>query len=238
MKTQCLIVDDEPLAIQLLKSHVEQVSMLAIADTCDNALDAFEVLKTKPVDLLFLDIQMPMLTGVEFLKSLPNPPRVIFTTAYRDYAMEGYELNIVDYLLKPITFERFFKSINKYFDLTKSASAPVVPTPVAPTSTAPDEGHLYINVNKKNHKVLFSDILYVESLKDYLRIHLKEGNLITKDKISEFMEKLPYDFLRIHRSYIVNQKHITAFTATDIEIGTIEIPIGGNYKMEIMERLK
>ena len=108
MKTRCLIVDDEPLAIQLLKSHVEQLPNLELVDTCDNALEAFAVLKSKAVDLLFLDIQMPMLTGVEFLKSLAQPPKVIFTTAYRDYAMEGYELNIVDYLLKPITFERFF----------------------------------------------------------------------------------------------------------------------------------
>lgn len=236
MKTQCLIVDDEPLAIQLLTSHVEQVSLLELAATCDNALDAFEVLKTKKVDLLFLDIQMPMLTGVEFLKSLPNPPKVIFTTAYRDYAMEGYELNIVDYLLKPITFERFFKSINKYFELTRN-TAPLPPA-ITTTVSNQDEAHIYINVNKKHHKVLFSDILYIESLKDYLRLHLKDDALVTKEKISEFMVKLPDGFLRVHRSYIVNQKHITAFTATDIEIGRMEIPIGGNYKMEVMERLR
>lgn len=236
MKTKCLIVDDEPLAIQLLKAHVEQVSLLELTDTCDNALDAFEVLKTRPVDLLFLDIQMPMLTGVEFLKSLPNPPKVIFTTAYRDYAMEGYELNIVDYLLKPITFERFFKAINKYLELTRN-TAPL-PQPSGLAVPKQDEPHIYINVNKKHHKVLFGDILYVESLKDYLKLHLKEGSLVTKEKISEFMEKLPEGFLRVHRSYIVNQRHITAFTATDIEIGRMEIPIGGNYKMEVMDRLK
>ncbi len=236
MKTRCLIVDDEPLAIQLLKAHVEQVSLLELTDTCDNALDAFEVLKSKPVDLLFLDIQMPMLTGVEFLKSLPNPPRVIFTTAYRDYAMEGYELNIVDYLLKPITFERFFKAINKYLELTRST--PPLPQPSELAIPKQDEPHIYINVNKKHHKVLFKDILYIESLKDYLKLHLTEGSLVTKEKISEFMEKLPDGFLRIHRSYIVNQRHITAFTATDIEIGRMEIPIGGNYKMEVMDRLK
>ncbi len=236
MKTRCLIVDDEPLAIQLLKAHVEQVSLLELTGTCDNALDAFEVLKSKPVDLLFLDIQMPMLTGVEFLKSLPTPPRVIFTTAYRDYAMEGYELNIVDYLLKPITFERFFKAINKYLELTRS-TAPL-PQPSELGVPKQDEPHIYINVNKKYHKVLFIDILYIESLKDYLKLHLTEGSLVTKEKISEFMEKLPDSFLRIHRSYIVNQMHITAFTATDIEIGRMEIPIGGNYKMEVMDRLK
>lgn len=237
MKTQCLIVDDEPLAIQLLKSHVEQVSLLEVAATCDNALDALEVLKTKKTDLLFLDIQMPMLTGVEFLKSLPNPPKVIFTTAYRDYAMEGYELNIVDYLLKPITFERFFKSITKYMELTSGSAAPAMQTPTPGVSNQ-DDPHIYINVNKKHHKVLFGDILYIESLKDYLRLHLKEGSLVTKEKIGEFMEKLPDRFLRVHRSYIVNQQHITAFTATDIEIGRVEIPIGGNYKMEVTERLK
>ncbi|MCE7995431.1 MAG: response regulator transcription factor [Roseivirga sp.] len=237
MKTQCLIVDDEPLAIQLLKSHVEQVSLLELSATCDNALDAFEVLKTKKIDLLFLDIQMPMLTGVEFLKSLPNPPKVIFTTAYRDYAMEGYELNIVDYLLKPITFERFFKSISKYMELTTGSTSPQVQMP-APVVSNQDAPHIYINVNKKHHKVLFGDILYIESLKDYLRLHLKEGSLVTKEKIGEFMEKLPDAFMRVHRSYIVNQQHITAFTATDIEIGPVEIPIGGNYKMEVTERLK
>lgn len=237
MKTQCLIVDDEPLAIQLLKSHVEQVSLLEVAATCDNALDAFEVLKTKKIDLLFLDIQMPMLTGVEFLKSLPNPPKVVFTTAYRDYAMEGYELNIVDYLLKPITFERFFKSITKYMELTSGSAASSMQVST-PTVSNQDDPHIYINVNKKHHKVLFKDILYIESLKDYLRLHLKEGSLVTKEKIGEFMEKLPDGFLRVHRSYIVNQQHITAFTATDIEIGRVEIPIGGNYKIEVTERLK
>jgi DNA-binding LytR/AlgR family response regulator len=236
MKIQCLIVDDEPLAIQLLKSHVEQVSLLEIAATCDNALTAFEVLKSEPVDLLFLDIQMPMLTGVEFLKSLPNPPKVIFTTAYRDYAMEGYELNIVDYLLKPITFERFFKSINKYLDLTKTTQTQTTSNqPVVPKQ---DDNHIFVNVNKKHHKVRFEDIRYIESLKDYLRIHTTTETLVTKEKIGEFIEKLPQGFLRVHRSFIVNQLQITAFTATDIEIGQVEIPIGGNYKMEVTERLK
>lgn len=236
MKIQCLIVDDEPLAIQLLKSHVEQISLLEVAATCDNALAAFEVLKSQPVDLLFLDIQMPMLTGVEFLKSLPNAPKVIFTTAYRDYAMEGYELNIVDYLLKPITFERFFKSINKYLELTKTAQTQT--TANQPAVPKRDDVHIYVNVNKKHHKVRFADIRYIESLKDYLRIHTTTESLVTKEKIGEFVEKLPQGFLRVHRSFIVNQLHITAFTATDIEIGQVEIPIGGNYKLEVTERLK
>ena len=236
MKTRCLIVDDEPLAIQLLKSHVEQVPNLELVDTCDNALEAFEVLKSKQVDLLFLDIQMPMLTGVEFLKSLAQPPKVIFTTAYRDYAMEGYELNIVDYLLKPITFERFFKAINKYFELT-STVAPAVPITPAPQQPLQND-HLFINVNKKYHKVLFNDILYIESLKDYLRIYTTSEPVTTKEKISEFIEKLPNQFIRIHRSFIINKQKVTAFTASDVEIGPMEIPIGGNYKMQVMEALR
>lgn len=236
MKTRCLIVDDEPLAIQLLKSHVEQVPNLELIDTCDNALEAFEVLKSKQVDLLFLDIQMPMLTGVEFLKSLAQPPRVIFTTAYRDYAMEGYELNIVDYLLKPITFERFFKAINKYFEVSGS-TAPAAPMAQFPQQ-APQNDHLFINVNKKYHKVLFNDILYIESLKDYLRIYTTAEPVTTKEKISEFIEKLPDQFIRIHRSFIVNKQKVTAYTASDVEIGPMEIPIGGNYKMQVMEALR
>ena len=236
MKTRCLIVDDEPLAIQLLKSHVEQLPNLELVDTCDNALEAFEVLKSKVVDLLFLDIQMPMLTGVEFLKSLAQPPKVIFTTAYRDYAMEGYELNIVDYLLKPITFERFFKAINKYHELHGTA-APTAPVMPAQPQEAQND-HLFINVNKKYHKVLFSDILYIESLKDYLRIHTTTDPITTKEKISEFVEKLPEGFIRVHRSFIVNKQKVTAYTASDIEIGLKEIPIGGNYKLQVMEALK
>ena len=236
MKTRCLIVDDEPLAIQLLQSHVEQVPNLELVTTCDNALEAFEVLKRESIDLLFLDIQMPMLTGVEFLKSLANPPKVIFTTAYRDYAMEGYELNIVDYLLKPITFERFFKAINKYFEVTQAAT-PTMPIP-ARSAEPPVNDHLFINVNKKYHKVRFADILYIESIKDYLRIYTDAEPLTTKEKIGEFIEKLPGQFIRVHRSFIVNKDKVTAFTATDVEIGRTEIPIGGNYKMQVIEALK
>lgn len=236
MKTRCLIVDDEPLAIQLLKSHIEQVPNLELVATCNNALEAFEVLKSQAVDLLFLDIQMPMLTGVEFLKSLAQPPKVVFTTAYRDYAMEGYELNIVDYLLKPITFERFFKAINKCFELaqTSSLAAPVQNAQIE----SPVNDHLFINVNKKYHKVRFDDILYIESLKDYLRIYTTAEPVTTKEKISEFIEKLPDHFIRIHRSFIVNKQKVTAFTATDVEIGPLEIPIGGNYKFQVMEALR
>ena len=236
MKTRCLIVDDEPLAIQLLEAHIAQVSMLEVVGTANNALEALEALKTVQIDLVFLDIQMPMLTGVEFLKSLAQPPKVIFTTAYREYAMEGYELNIVDYLLKPITFERFFKAINKYLDSRTPTPSQAVETPQAIKEA--DSGHLFINVNKKHIKVAFQDILYIESLKDYIKIHLPGQSLMTKEKISEFNQSLPDHFLRVHRSFIVNAKKVTAFTAQDVEIGDIEIPIGVSYKQAVLEGLK
>ncbi len=234
MKTKCIIIDDEPLAIALIEDHVSKFSNLEIVATCHNAIEGFEVLKTHQVDLMFLDIQMPMLTGIEFLKSLSNPPKVIFTTAYREYAIESYELEVVDYLLKPVSFERFFKAINKFFKTVETKSVTV------PAESKLDETtrHIYVNMNKKHYKILFEDILYAESLKDYVRIHTADAKIITKEKISDFEKKLPAYFLRTHRSYIVNTNRITAFTAHDIELGAIEIPIGISYKQGVMGVLK
>lgn len=232
--TKCLIVDDEPLAIELIKDHIERIPQLEIAGTCQNALKAFEIIKKEPIDLLFLDIQMPVLTGMEFVKSLQNPPSVIFTTAYRQYAVESYELDVIDYLLKPITFTRFFKAINKYFNTLDQA----IPAPVATVPPPPTDNYIYVNANKKHIKVPFEDILFVESIKDYVRIHTAGKNIVTKDKISDFAEKLPDTFLRVHRSYIVNTSKITAFTAHDIEIEKHEIPIGISYKKQVFEFLK
>jgi len=234
MKTKCLIIDDEPLAIQLIEDHVSKFSNLEIVAACQNAIEGFEVLKSQQVDLIFLDIQMPMLTGIEFLKSLSNPPKVIFTTAYREYAIESYELEVVDYLLKPISFHRFFKAINKYLKSPENKSVTVTAESKLDDSTR----HIYVNMNKKHHKILFADILYAESLKDYVRIHTSDAKFITKEKISDFEKKLPSFFLRTHRSYIVNTHKITAFTSQDIEFGNIEIPIGINYKQGILEILK
>jgi DNA-binding LytR/AlgR family response regulator len=234
MKTKCVIIDDEPLAVELIKDHVSKFSNLEIVGTCSNAIEGFELLKTHQVDLVFLDIQMPMLTGVDFLKSLSNPPKVIFTTAYREYAIESYELDVVDYLLKPISFDRFFKAINKYF---KSAEIKTITVPVESKLDAGTR-YIYVNMNKKHHKILFTDILYAESIKDYVRIHTLSSKIITKDKISDFEKKLPSFFLRTHRSYIVNTEKITAFTAMDIEIGDLEIPIGVSYKQSVLKALR
>ncbi len=236
-KVRCLIVDDEPLALQLIQAHIERLPQLEIVAACQNALEAFELLKKEPIDLVFLDIQMPVLTGIEFVKSLQHPPSIIFTTAYREYAVESYELEVVDYLLKPITFTRFFKALNKYLNQRQPSPAPQ-PTPqAAPIAEAPEGSFLYVNANKKRIKVSFEDVEYIESLKDYIRIHQTNDSITTKEKISEFELKLPAYFLRIHRSFIVNTKKITAYTAHDVEIREKEIPIGGSYKKAVFERL-
>jgi len=235
MPIKCLIVDDEPLALLLLQTHISQIPQLEVVASCENPLEAFEILKKEPIDLLFLDIQMPVLTGLEFAKSLQHPPSIIFTTAYREYAVESYELNVVDYLLKPITFSRFFKAINKYLNSRHQESTSTV-NQAAPIDDSPT--FIYVNANRKHVKVLFQDILYVESLKDYVQIHTIDQRITTKDKISVFEQKLPSHFLRVHRSFIVNRHKVTAFTAHDIEIGKKEIPIGGSYKKEVFKVLK
>jgi len=236
MAIKCLIIDDEPLAIKIIKRHVEQLPSLELVDTFQNPLEAFELIKKEKIDLLFLDIQMPVLTGLEFVRALQNPPSVIFTTAYRDYAVESYELNIVDYLVKPITFTRFLKAVNKYESQFQKIEQPS-PTLASPTQTSSVPNYIYVNSNKKHIKIIFEDILYVESIKDYVRIHTNDTSIMTKFKISEFEEKLPDNFLRIHRSFIVNTSQITAYTAHDVEIGDKEIPIGVSYKKVIGERL-
>ena len=157
----CLIVDDEPLAIELLESHISQVPYLNLIASCPNAVEAFDVLKTNPVDLIFLDIQMPLITGMDFVRSLQHPPSIVFTTAYREYAVESYELNIVDYLLKPITFSRFFKAVNKYMDQRPN----IATTPMVSDADMSSEGHMFVNANKKYVKVEFRNVLYIESIK-------------------------------------------------------------------------
>jgi len=231
-KIRCLLVDDEPLAISLLQKHVKQLDFLEVTATCPNALKALEVLKKSEIDLMFLDIRMPAISGIDFLKMLHHPPKVIITTAYREYALDGYDLDIVDYLLKPITFDRFFKAIERYMrndNLTVPSS----------TSLTDAQAALYIKSAHKNVRLNPDDILYMESMKDYVKICTAEGTITTKYKISDMDAQLTgKGFLRVHRSFIINMKHLTAFTASDVEIGKIEIPIGESYKELVFKTLK
>ncbi|MEM8845610.1 MAG: LytTR family DNA-binding domain-containing protein [Bacteroidota bacterium] len=225
MTLNCIIIDDEPLAVDILVQYIGNIDDLNLKGTFENPLEAQALLKTEEIDLIFLDIQMPLITGIDFIKSTKLNAGIIFTTAHRNYAIESYELDVFDYLLKPISFSRFLKSINKF----KEVRNPIYNKPKSSTSS----DFIYVNVNKKHIKVAFDEILYVDSLKDYIKIHFSEKQIVTKEKISSFLEKLPENFIRVHRSYIVNKNHITAITAKDVEIDKIEIPIGSNYKDEI-----
>lgn len=226
---KCIIVDDEPLARSLLEGHIAQAPFLEHKGSFKNAVLASDFLSKNAVDLILLDIQMPMITGLDFLKTLHHPPRVIFTTAYRDYAVESYELQVVDYLLKPITFSRFFQAVSKLNTPPEAKEAKL----------SSGQDYLFVQVNRKNIKVVLDTILYVESLKDYLKIHTATETIVVKERISAFAKALPEDkFIQVHRSYIVAQEKVTAFTQQDIEIGRIEIPIGGSYKDYVLKVLK
>ena len=233
MKTHCLVVDDEPLAIEVIASHIGKMESLELTASCRNAVEAFEILKSKKIDLLFLDIQMPGMKGTDFLKTLRNPPKVIFTTAYREYAIESYELDVVDYLLKPISFERFFKAVTKYFQAN-----PGEILVYKDRNGNINSSYVYVRANKKVHKVMLSDILFIESIKDYLTIHTKARNITARHTITSFEERLPEtDFIRIHRSFVVSMNQITGFTANTIEIGDKELPIGRNYRQSVFKAL-
>ena len=221
---KCLIVDDEPPAVKVIEKYVGLVESLQLTGSCYNAFEAMKALKTGPVDLLFLDIQMPKLLGSGFLKTLTNPPKVIFTTAYKEYAIEAFDLDAVDYLLKPISLERFLKAVNK---LTPHDVLPVE----NPTADLEQNGFLYFRAQRKMIKVFLQDILYIESVKDYIKIHRQDDKpLLVKQGMTTLEAMLPLSsFVRIHRSFIVSLSKITAFTAQDVEIGNIEIPVGRLY---------
>ncbi len=232
MKTRCLIVDDEPLAIEVIKAHIEKIDSLEVVTTCENALQALSALSKHKIDLLFLDIQMPGINGTDFLKNLKHAPKTILTTAYREYAVEGYELDVIDYLLKPISFERFFKSVIKYMQS--------IPDDLIHHSDSPkqENGYIYIRSNKKIHKILLQEILYIESIKDYVTVHVHDRKIIAKHTLVSLEQKLSDSrFLRIHRSFIIPLDKIIGFTSHSIDIGVKELPIGRNYSQQVFKAL-
>lgn len=231
MKLHCLLVDDEPPALEVLESYVREVAHLELVGTCDNALQAFDVLQQQPVDLLFLDIKMPKLLGTDFLRGLRHPPQVIFTTAYREYACEGFELDAIDYLLKPVSLERFLRAVAK-------AGKTEVPASPAETIHLPNpDAFLYFRIDRKMVKIVLRDIVYVEGLKDYVKIHLAAGPpLVVKQTISGLEEKLSEsNFLRIHRSFIVALDKVRTYSARHIEVSTRELPIGRLFHQRVEE---
>lgn len=226
MKT--IIVDDEPLALDVLETYISQIPEINLVGKFNNAIDANKRLSEGDIDLAFMDIQMPQLTGIELMRSLTNPPMVIFTTAYPEYAVEGFELNATDYLLKPISFDRFLKAINKVNEQAKS------------TVAVPHEDYIFVKADKKLIKVHFKDILYIEGLKDYVMIKKDDGRIVSLQTMKSLESKLPSDqFMRVHRSFIVNLECMNALVGNSIELTekgvTKMIPIGKNYKEDLLK---
>jgi DNA-binding LytR/AlgR family response regulator len=221
---KCLIIDDEPLAQNIIENYLKQFSFIELVAKCENAIIALEWMKKQKINLVLLDISMPFISGIEFIKALQEPPQIILTTAHKEFAVESYELNVLDYLLKPISFERFLKAVNK---LDVHASQIIKPA----MNDAENDPFIYVKSEKKNVRILLKDILFIESLKDYIKIHTSGKTIITQIPISVIEQRLPDSFLRIHRSFIIAKDKITAYTQHDLEIGKYQIPIGRNYRM-------
>jgi DNA-binding LytR/AlgR family response regulator len=233
MKTKCLLVDDEPIAVEIIRNHIQKLDNVEIVGICSNAIDAFEFLRKNSVDLLFLDIQMPGISGMDFLRTLKNPPHVIIVSAYREYALEGFELDVLDYLLKPVSFERFLKAMDKYYNQTEPS------VKIKPDSDSVDQSpYIWVRADRKNLKILTDDIRYIEGLKDYVKIYLEGKLVISKVSMKEMEERLPSgQFLRIHRSYLVAVSKIQAYTNEHVEIDRNILPIGTSYRAAVMKSI-
>ncbi len=221
----CIIIEDEPLAAEILQEYVGNVPFLTLKNTYADALAALEDLSSSDIDLIFLDINLPKLKGFDFIKTLKNPPHIIITTAYHEYALQGYEQDVVDYLLKPIDFSRFLKAVNKLKTInSKKAYSSAVFIPQG-------NNYMFVNTSKKKVKLCFNDILYIESFKEYIKIFTADKMIVTKYQVGLIEENLPKgDFLRIHRSFIVAKEKIEAFSSTEIQIANKQLPIGRSYK--------
>ncbi len=229
-KYKCIIIDDEPIAIKVIQEHLEKFENIEVLNGFTKAIDAIEILNTENIDLLFLDINMPGISGIEFLKSLSNPPKVIFTTAYRNFAVDAFELDAIDYLVKPISFERFLKAINKFLSHAK-------PKQESGNKSNGQKDYIVLKADKKNYKIKFSEILFIESLDNYIKVHTTDFSIICYESLTAIEKELSEDFIRIHRSYIINLTKIDVFTSSYVEIGERKFTIGRNYKEDVAKRL-
>ena len=230
---KCIIVEDETLAQDVIKSHLSRIDKMELVGVYRTGPEAMEALQTLEVDVIFLDIRLPGMSGLHFLRGLTDPPLVVLTTAYAEYALESYEFNVIDYLLKPISFERFSKAVNKLLDGRLFAPGRAVNGPAG--TGLPQGDHIFIKSNSKFFRVNFSEILYVEGMKDYLKIHTPDYTLVTHQTMNELEKLLPQGlFIRVHRSYLVATGQIRAIYGNSIELGKVTIPIGVNYKEAVM----
>ncbi|WP_321517494.1 LytTR family DNA-binding domain-containing protein [uncultured Bacteroides sp.] len=227
MKLKCIITDDEPMARKGLQGYVEKLDFLELVGVCEDAIQLNNILKTQSVDLLLLDIEMPYMSGIELLSSLVNLPKVIITSAYEQYAIKGYDLEVVDYLLKPISFERFLKAVNKVYDLIYSQQA---------TSQASD--YFFVKANQKLEKIFFKDILYIEGVENYVSIHTQAGKIITHSTLRLILENLPVNlFIQTHKSFIVNVEKVSTVEGNMLGIEKFKIPVSRTYKEKTMETI-
>jgi DNA-binding LytR/AlgR family response regulator len=227
MKTTCLIADDEPLARELLEGYVGSLDNLELKGVCKNAMETFAFLQRQPVQLLFLDIEMPRITGLDLIRSLHERPSVIITTAYREFAADGFELEVLDYLVKPISFDRFLKSVSRFYHYHQRAR----PSDTVPEENAFDKAYMYCKVNRELVRIYLKDILFIESIRDYVRIVTGTQQYVTYQRISYMEEKLPAEkFVRIHKSFIVSLQHIHSYNTETVSVGPHALPLGRNYK--------
>ena len=235
-KYSCIIVEDEPLAVDVIQTHLNRLGMFELIATCGNAMEAMTIISSQKVDLIFLDIQLPGIKGIDFLKGLNQSYNVILTTAYREYALDGFNLNVIDFLLKPISFDRFSKAINKF--LQKEAVKLLGNIKSIDAYSEDMNECVYITVNKRVYKIDQSSINYVESIRDYVTVHTKDEKITFKHTLSAIEELLPKShFFRIHRSYLVALKCIKSFTPNSIDIGVAELPIGRSYQEKVLTHL-
>jgi len=233
-RCNCIIVDDEPIAREILENHLKKVDVVNVVTTCKNAIEAFNVLNSNSIDLIFLDINMPEISGLSFAKTINNNIKVIFTTAYREYAVDGFNLQAVDYLLKPISFERLLQAVHKYLGENSSESIE------KKSEIIPEKSDfIFVRSDRKMIKINFSDINYVESFSDYVKVHLADKTILTRETITNIEAKLPQEyFLRIHRSFIISISKIESFTNEFIEMNKKAIPISRSYKKDVLNRLE
>jgi len=232
MKFKYLIVDDEPLARKLIASHTSKIEGLELSGECGNAIEASNFLHGKQVDLIFLDIQMPEIDGLKFISTLKVPPAIIFTTAFREFALEAFELDAIDYLLKPISFERLLKAVNKFFERRANLANRII-------SPSENETFIYFRADRKMHKIPMEEIMYIESLDDYVKVHLRNKVLITHESISALEQKLSAElFVRIHRSFLVSSKFVTSISSEGVEVEKKILPFGRAFKQSAMANFK
>ncbi|NQV02788.1 MAG: response regulator transcription factor [Bacteroidia bacterium] len=237
MKINCLIVDDEQYARKLLAGYVDKIPHLHLTGVAKNAMEAMQLIQSVHVDLMFLDIQMPDLTGIELMKSLHARPVVIFTTAYKEYAIDGYQLDVIDYMLKPISFERFVQGVNKAAEMIRLRQIQSEPAAVETKPEGDKGSFITLRADYKLYKVKVADILYIEGLKEYVTYYTIQRKFVVLESLHRLEEALPSNFIRVHKSYIINTDHVIALNGNQIELGKTRIPIGKTYAEEVKGRL-